>query len=56
VKSQNFHAKFLGYKCRGSPNREEMAWVAKWEEGLPLSLGVTFGSRPAVGGSGFVVT
>jgi len=59
VKSQNVHSKSHGYKCRmhqRSPNREEVAWVAQWEVRHPLSLGVTFGSRPGVGGSNPVDT
>jgi len=39
-----------------SPNREEVAWVAWLEVRHPLSKGVTFGSRPGVGGSNPVNT
>ena len=59
VKSQNFHSKSHGYKCgmhQRSPNREEVAWVAWLEVRHPLSIGVTFGSRPGVGGSNPVNT
>jgi len=39
-----------------SLNREAVARVALWEVELPLSLGVTFGSHPGVGGSNLVNT
>jgi len=59
--NRKLHSKSDEYKCQRhqrSPNREEVAWVAKWMlwpalsfVWPPLSVGMTFGSLSAVEGS-----